>query len=378
MEFEKMTIEELEARRAEIATEIDNEGADLDALEAEARGIKDELETRKAEEARRREIRQAVADGAGNVVETAPKEERTKEMTDREIRSSAEYMDAWVEYQKGRASEEQRALLTESAPGGVIAVPTYVEEKIRTAWESNEIVRRIRRTFYKGNLKVGVEMEAGGAVIHNEGSAAISEEELVISYLTLVPKMIKKKVHYSDEVLSLAGQSFVDYIFEEIEYKIIAELVKVIVQNIVFNPDGLSPSSALIGASLTTADIIAAEGELGGEATNPVLITTRQNAAALKSAALAANYGYDPFDGLEVLYVDGSALTVSDGQDTYTAEAVIADLSGVMANFPDGDVVKFKFDDTTLADADMIRVIGKLYVATAVVEPGKTVSILNA
>ena len=44
MEFEKMTVEELEARKAQIATEIEAEDADLDALEAEVRGIKEELE----------------------------------------------------------------------------------------------------------------------------------------------------------------------------------------------------------------------------------------------------------------------------------------------------------------------------------------------
>ena len=376
MDFEKMTIEELEARRLEIGAELDAEGADLDALESEARAIKEEKENRKAAEEKRAAIRAAVASGAGEVVEApAETEERTNTMTDKEIRSSAEYLDAWVEFQKGRASEEQRALLTVNASNGTIAVPVYVEEKIHTAWENNEIIRRIRRSYYKGNLKVGVEVSAGDAVIHTEGSGAISEEELVLQYLELIPRFVKKKVQYSDEVLSLAGQAFVDYIFDEIEYKIIGEVAKGIVQMIVFNPNGLSPAYTMAGASLTTADIIGAEGLLGGEATNPVLITTRATAAALKAAALSAGYAYDPFDGMDVIYVDSSALTFSDGNNTYTASAVVADLSGVLANFPDGDIVKFKFDDTTLADADMVRVIGKLYVAFAVVDPGKTVSI---
>lgn len=377
MEIEKMTIEELEARRAEIDVEIDAEDADLDALAVEARAIKEEMEKRKAAEAKKVEIRKAVAQGAGVVIDKPEeaKEERKTEMTDKEIRSSKEYLDAWVEYQKGRASEEQRALLTQNASNGNIAVPVYVEEKIHTAWENNEIIRRIRRSYYKGNLKVGVEVSAGDAVIHAEGSGAISEEELVLQYLTLIPMFVKKKVQYSDEVLSLAGQAFVDYIFDEIEYKIIGEVAKGIVQTIVYNPDGLSPVFTMAGASLTTADIIGAEGLLGGEATTPVLITTRATAAALKAAAISAGYAYDPFDGMDVIYVDSSALTFTNGGDTITATAVVADLSGVLANFPDGDIVKFKFDDTTLADADMIRVIGKLYVAFAVVDPGKTVSI---
>lgn len=373
-EIMTLDLEQLEERAAQIETDsvgIDEErllefNTELEAIEERRAAIMLEIETRKKEIAE-------VAKGVGDVIEQS--EERKKEMTDKEIRSSAEYLDAWVEFQKGRASEEQRALLTVNASNGTIAVPVYVEEKIHTAWENNEIIRRIRRSYYKGNLKVGVEVSAGDAVIHTEGSGAISEEELVLQYLELIPRFVKKKVQYSDEVLSLAGQAFVDYIFDEIEYKIIGEVAKGIVQMIVFNPNGLSPAYTMAGASLTTADIIGAEGLLGGEATNPVLITTRATAAALKAAALSAGYAYDPFDGMDVIYVDSSALTFTDGNNTYTASAVVADLSGVLANFPDGDIVKFKFDDTTLADADMIRVIGKLYVAFAVVDPGKTVSI---
>ena len=39
MELNKATVEELEARKAAIGAEIDNEGADLDALSEEIRSI---------------------------------------------------------------------------------------------------------------------------------------------------------------------------------------------------------------------------------------------------------------------------------------------------------------------------------------------------
>ena len=47
MEFKNMTVEELEARRVQIGEEVEKDGADLDALEAEIKGIKAELEARK-------------------------------------------------------------------------------------------------------------------------------------------------------------------------------------------------------------------------------------------------------------------------------------------------------------------------------------------
>ena len=46
MELKDMTIEELEARKAEIAAEVEADGADLDALQEEVRAINEEMEAR--------------------------------------------------------------------------------------------------------------------------------------------------------------------------------------------------------------------------------------------------------------------------------------------------------------------------------------------
>ena len=47
MELKDMTMEQLEERKSAIATEIESPDADLDALEAEARGIKEEKNSAK-------------------------------------------------------------------------------------------------------------------------------------------------------------------------------------------------------------------------------------------------------------------------------------------------------------------------------------------
>ena len=64
MEIKEMNIEELETRKQAIVSEIDTEGADLDALEAEMKSINAEMEARKEEEAHKAEIRKAVIEGA--------------------------------------------------------------------------------------------------------------------------------------------------------------------------------------------------------------------------------------------------------------------------------------------------------------------------
>lgn len=366
-----LDLEQLEERAGQIAIETEEASAEaleglneeLNAIEERKAALKLEIETRKKEIAE-------VAQGAGEVIEKA--EERTKKMTDIEIRKSPEYLDAWVEFQKGRASEEQRALLTENATNGTIAVPVYVEDKIGTSWESNELMRLVTRTTFKGNLKIGYEAQATGATIHDEGGEPISEESLVVSYVDLVPKMFKKLVRFSDEVLDMRGQAFVDYIFDEIEYQI----VKMIGDQLINEAADSESTGALIaestaaGSSLTTADLITAEGLLGAEATNPILFTTRQTAAALKAAALSAGYAYDPFDGMDVIYVPLFALSGK--------LAVIADPSAFHVNMPSGDQVQFKFDDLTEAAADMVRVIGRLYAAIGITKPGRVVRIKTA
>lgn len=361
-----LDMEGCEERAAKIAEETRDASEEILAeLSAELDMIEERKNIIKAEAEEKRAAMEAVLEGEGEVIEEVKEEERT--MTDtKEIRKSPEYLDAWVENLKGRASEEQRTLLTENAgENGTIAVPQYVEERIHTAWENNEIMRRIRKTYFKGNLKVGYEASAEGAKIHSEGGQAITEENLVIGFVELVPITLKKLVRYSSEVMAMAGQSFVDYIFDEIEYQIVKKAEEQAVYTI--TDSDLAEVYKAAGNALTTADVIRAEGLLGGEASNPVLITTRATAAALKAAALSAQYGYDPFDGLEVLYVDSTALSSSLG--------IVVDLNAVQANFPDGDQPKFVFDEYTEAPADIVRVIGRMMVGIGLVAPKKAVVI---
>lgn len=355
---------DLEKRSLEIAEEVETADADkLDAMSEELDAIEERKAIIKAEAEEKRAAMEEVLSGKGETIEE--KQEERKTMDNKEIRKSAEYLDAWVENLKGRASEEQRVLLTENGNGD-IAIPMYVEDKIQTAWESNEIVRRAKKSYFKGNLKVGYEESAMGAVKHEEGSAAITEEALVIGFVELIPDTYKKMVKYSTEVLDMKGEAFVDYIVDEIEYQM-AKTVGNAAITAAFAADApLKQTFTAAGSSLTTADIIGAEGMLAGDA-NPVLITTRANAAAVKAAVLSAGYGYDPFDGLEVVYVDAVALG--------NAKAIVADLSAWQFNFPNGDDVKFVFDEFTEAPADIVRVIGRVMAGIGVVAPYKTVVI---
>ena len=368
-EINALDMDSLEKRAGEIAEETREATAEtLEALTAELDAIEERKAAIMAEAVEKRAQAAAVINGAGEVIEEKEKTKVERKMADIEVRATKEYLDAWVEDIKGRASAEQRLLLTQNAEqNGTIAIPTYVSDRIETAWERNEIMRRIRRTYFPGNLKVGYEVSAEGAQTHAEGGEAITEENLVINFVQLVPETVKKMVRYSTEVLDLKGEAFVDYIVDEIEYQIVKGIGDGLLADVQRGTDPLVQTYNFEEGNLTTADIINAEGLLIGDS-NPVLIMGRGTAAALKAAVISGQYGYDPFDGMDVIYADGLAPNV----------AIMADLSAWQANFPSGDEVKFVFDEYTEAAADIVRVIGRMMVAFGVVAPGKTVVIKAA
>lgn len=193
--FSEMTIEQLEERKSAILAELDSPEADLDALETEVRGINEEIENRKNAEQKKAEIREAVASGMGEVVQKFDKEEK-KVSSIEEIRSSAEYAEAYKNYIIKNDDTECRALLSENAPTpGTVPVPVIVEETVKTAWERNEFMSRVTRTYFRGNLKSYFELSADGAWEHVEGTSAPTEESLTLGVVTLIPKNIKKWIN---------------------------------------------------------------------------------------------------------------------------------------------------------------------------------------
>ena len=46
-------------------------------------------------------------------------------------------------------------------------------------------------------------------------------------------------------------------------------------------------------------------------------------------------------------------------------------------NFPEGDDIVIKWDDLTEADADMVRVIGRVYAAHDVTGPGRLAKLVK-
>ena len=381
MDFTEMTIEQLEERKTAIVAEIDAPDADLDALEAEARAIKEEIENRKAAEAKRNEIRSAVAGGAGEVV-TKMKVEEKKTMTIEELRNSPEYVNAYAEYIKTADDTELRNMLTtvnDTTPNGTatIPVPVFVYEITKTAWEREGITSRVRKSYLKGNLKVGFEISGSAATVHAEGASAISAEDLVLGIVEMVPKSIKKFVQISDEALDLRGEAFLRYIYDELTYRIAKKAADELVAKIIAC-DTVStttcPGVPKIATTATLGTVAAAIANLSDEAANPVVMMNKLTWGTFKGIQANGSYAYDPFEGLPVVFNNTiKAYSAASTGDTYM---IVGDLDhGALMNFPNGDGIQFKFDEMTLKKQDLIEVLGRQFVAIGVVAPDAFVKV---
>ena len=369
MEIKDMTIEQIEARKAEIATLLDAEDADLTAIQEEVRQLNEELETRKAAEAKREEIRKAVAAGAGVVTEKI--EEAKPAMTNEEIRSSQAYVEAFANYIKTGNDKECRALLTEQV-SGTVPVPKIVDGIIRTAWDSEPLLARVRRTYIRGNLKVAFERSADPAYVHTEGTTAVTEENLALGIVEMIPRNIKKWITISDEAMAMGGEAFVQYIYDELAHQITKKLAALVVDDIV--AAGTSHTGSAVGipkisAAPSVTAIPTAAANLSEEARDLVVIMNRLTEAAFITAYAGASFAIDPFAGMTKIYT--SALPAYSAASTNDTYAIVGDLSAVQVNFPEGEGIVYKFDDLSLAEKDMVKIVGREYAAHAVTAPGR-------
>ena len=148
---ERASTEALEKRSAELMEERQTIMAEIDKAEAAI-----------AEE--KRAMEEVIANKQTKEIE---KREEIK-MADIEIKNTNEYINAYAEYIKSGDNAECRALLSENG-SGTVPVPEMVYDIVKTAWEREGIMARVRKAYLKGNIKVGFELSSDGATVHTEG-----------------------------------------------------------------------------------------------------------------------------------------------------------------------------------------------------------------
>ena len=378
MEIKDMTMEQIEARLAEIKTEIDGEGADIEALSAEVDSLEERQSAIRAEAAEKRSLLDKVANMNVTPIDTV--EERENKMENIEYRNTPEYIEKFAEWFKDQDNAEKRAALLTENVDGQIAVPDLVYDEIKTAWDEDEILRDIPRLSVKGNLKVNFEISASGAVKHTEGSGAVDEQTLTEGIVTMVPAYFKKWKSFSDEVMSMRGEAFLRYIYRELAHHIMKAISDDLIDQIAqlgTTATATAPAAAKISGAPSIGLVAQAIGNLSDEANRPVIVMNKLTWSAFKAAQYAGQFNVDPFEGLEVRFTNKlKAYSAASTADVYM---IVGDFSqGALINMPNGEDIEYTFDNISRKKEDLIEVLGKLYAAVAPVASGAFVNVAKA
>lgn len=363
--------EEIEARKLELRDEIEaaedtakveelNE--EVDALNEEEAQIEEQEKTE--EEAKELEEKSYLA-------KEIKKEVRKM---DKEFRNSKEYVDAYAEYIKTNDDSELRALITTggyaTGNSATVEVPDLVYDVVKTAWEREELVGLVRSLSAQGNLKVQFEVSGDAAVKHQEGYGAVTEEELVLGVVTLTPISFKKWISISDEALDMRGEAFLRYIYDEITYRIAKKVADELVSTIAALPQSLSANDAGVydkvsANKITQAPAVGtvakASANLSDECRDITIVMNKLTYAAFKEVQYANGYAVDPFEGYRVVF--NNTLPAYSSASANAVYMIVGDFNhGALANYPNGEGIEIKFDDTTLMTSDLVRILGRKFV----------------
>lgn len=410
-------LKEIEARKAEIKELLQSDAeVDLNALETELNSLDEEIrsineqqveEQKKAEveaEERARELeiktaekeaeeRRAIAEQIDERKITAVNIVSVKEdKSTMETRNTKEYIDAYAEYLKTGENKRcleilQRADATkltselDTTPNGTgsIAVPDFVWDIIKTAWENNDLLRYVRKVRIPGELKVNFEISGTDAQKHVEGASAVSKEQLVHGIAKLSPVSLKKIVAFSDEIYDLRGEEFVRYLYDEVTQKIYKKLADEIVASVA-SLSTIATSSTVaapqISASALTMGLVAeAIGNLSDEASNPIVVMNKGTWAGFKALQYANQYAVDPFENCTVVF--NNSLPTLAAASSASVYMIVGDfMEGYLVNEINGEI-EFKFDDLTRKAEDMIEIMGRKYVGYAPIAMNAFVNIVK-
>ena len=375
-----MNTQQLEEQRSAINGEID--GADvarlgeleqlLQAVEERSKALA--LEQRRADMAR-------VAGGAGSVLGAGAAHEPEVRSLER-VLGSTEYEEAFAEYLKSGNATECRALLTDLVTGGTVPIPTYVADRVEVAWEHSVIASRLRRVVSDGQMEFPFEVSATGAVVHKEGTAAPAEEELVLGKVLVTPETIKKWITISDTAMRLKGRAFLDYIYDEIENRIMLKADSEFLDAVKASPATSSETAVgvpvLTPAAIDASTIFSALALLSSDATRPVAIMHKQTFfnvfMALTDTTKRPIYNVVVENGRPVYYLNGVEVIFSS-ELTPLTEIIVGDLEGGVMLVPDDAQVTFVTDPYSLAEKNMVKIVGKLLVGFGVTRPNYFVRI---
>ena len=381
-EFENSDTE----KREELLGEVEELTKEADALEEENKDLEEQRSTFKAQEER--------MSLAKNLTKTAI-EERKSQMENTNVLETKEYNQLYADMIRGKVDEKEvRSYLVkrdDPTPGLSTAttnvpIPVIMQGFVETAWYTyGKFSRLVSETFEPAILKIPVETEASGASWHTEGGDAPAEEYITLGQIILQPKMIKKWISLTDELMAMSAEDFLRYVADELVYRVILALDEAIINRTDIN--GLGVIGIAGNANTETVSAPVGFNVINEAISN--LVTFEDLTVAMNPTTFFKNFmsltdqvGNPIFrivhdnENRPQYYLSGyrveftQALPAYDSADPADVYAVIGNFRrGYRLNYPQGRDVITLVDPYTLATKDLVRMIGRLYVAGNVVKP---------
>lgn len=216
MDFSNMTLEQVNARIAELDKEV-REATESEAVNKAAEEKKGLLERKKELEEleQRKEAALALQSGAaaGKVVETG----KEKAMEERTFAvESAEYRAAWLKKLQGKELDEaERRAMT----GGASVIPTITMDRVVAYLEKTPLINAVDLTYIPGNVTYPAESAMADAGWVAMGTAATDGTDTLAAVSLGAYKLIKT-IEITADVVAMGIDAFESWLVERLANKI--------------------------------------------------------------------------------------------------------------------------------------------------------------
>jgi len=253
-------LQEIEQRMAAIQTDIEKEGADLDALETEINELREERKTLLESVERRKKLIESVTNDTEATVIDKQVESRGAERTFGA--DSKEYRNAFIKSLMKKENtfteNEQRAFVHTTQNTGSLVVPIEIADGIFSQLEEQHpLLNDVK--FERNGTAIIVHKHtaivAGDAAQTAEGVANADEENTFVE-VQLNGKDFKKHVDVSVKMLNLAPARFEAYIINEIAERLGAAMAADVVAQVKADTPAGNKINAATPGTLVPADFL--------------------------------------------------------------------------------------------------------------------------
>lgn len=301
-------LQEIEARMAEIKSELEAEGADLDKLETEFRALQTEKASLAGKAEQRRRLIEEIGNGAGSTIARFPAEERS---APRGV-ESAEYRSAFLKHLMGKplSDAEQREFVM-TPPGnlgsGAAAVPTQTANMIfDNMTKIAPMLNEIELLRVAGNLRFAVQGTRNAAAVHVEGAAVVPAADTLIS-VTLTGYEFMKVLRISQTVQTMGIDAFEGWLT-----KILGEDIAQVIDNQIINGGSVTGSISAAQAWVDNTNQITYVPGVGLSYTNMVNLIGLLPSAFDANAKLLMNKATFYQQVMNISDANGNPIAISD------------------------------------------------------------------